>query len=211
MAIKSVAFIENNEGESMWSDIFLLDNIFFRGCVTDVVVPSYVVGFIYMYIYIHIMGQLGFVSFITVQFYDVCTLSSTLWPDGRTRLFAHYTTPLSWLCRRIRRYWTSKMVVMYILPSVCLWLSQFAQLYFMQFMGLCIKLTHLSYDDCENMCILSYYHHQIGRMTHLPLFKVRSWSNSIRCLFIFLAIEWFISKHHSIFNFFQILSHFIPW
>ena len=39
--------------------------IFFSGCVPEAVVPSYAVGFIY------IPGKLGFVSFITVQSYDV--------------------------------------------------------------------------------------------------------------------------------------------
>ena len=39
----------------------------------------------------------------------------------------------------------------------------------------CIQLTHVSYDDCEHMCTLSYYHHQIGSMTHLSLLKVRSY------------------------------------
>ena len=28
------------------------------------------------------------------------------------------------------------------------------------------QLTHFSYDDCENMCTLSHFHHQIGIMTH---------------------------------------------
>ena len=37
-------------------------DIFFSGCVPEVVVPLYAVGFIY------IPGKLGFVSFITVQF-----------------------------------------------------------------------------------------------------------------------------------------------
>ena len=43
--------------------------IIFRGCVPEVAVPLYDVGFIYIYIYI--LGKLGFVSFITVQFYDM--------------------------------------------------------------------------------------------------------------------------------------------
>ena len=42
--------------------------------------------------------------------------------------------------------------------------------------AVCIPLTHLSYDDCEHTCTLYYYHHQIGSMTHLPLFRVRSWN-----------------------------------
>ena len=29
-----------------------------------------------------------------------------------------------------------------------------------------IQLTHFSYDDCGDACTLSYYHHQIGSMTH---------------------------------------------
>ena len=32
----------------------------------------------------------------------------------------------------------------------------------------------------------SYYHNQIGRMTHLPLFRVRSWNNSIRWMSFYI-------------------------
>ena len=35
-------------------------------------------------------------------------------------------------------------------------------------------LNQLPCDDCENSCILSYYHHQIGNMNQLPLIRVRS-------------------------------------
>ena len=38
---------------------------------------------------------------ITVQSYGVCKGSSTIWPVGLISLFAHYTTSLSSLCRRI--------------------------------------------------------------------------------------------------------------
>ena len=95
-------------------------------------VPSYAVGFIY------IPGQLVFIYFITAQFYDVRKYSGTLRPDGRTRLFAHYTTSSLSLRRRIWKYWTSKMLLRYILSSVYLILSQFPQLSFMQYMGLCV-------------------------------------------------------------------------
>ena len=40
--------------------------------------------------------------------------------------------------------------------------------------AVCIQLTYFPYDDCESMCTLFYYYHQIGSMTHLPLFMVRS-------------------------------------
>ena len=50
--------------------------------------------------------------------------------------------------------------------------------------AVCIQLTHFSFDDCKNTCTLSHYHHhQIGRMTHLPLFRVRSWSNGMGFLY----------------------------
>ena len=134
--------------------------------------------------------HLGFVSFITVQSYDVHKSSSTLWPHGCIRLFAHYTTSLSSLCRRIWRYCTSNMVVRYILSSVYLILSQFSQLSFMTYIGLCVFSLHLSfYDNIENMSSQSYYH-QIGSMTHLPLFMVRSWNNGMSCMSFYILIDW---------------------
>ena len=51
-----------------------------------------------------------------------------------------------------------------------------------------IQCTHFSWNDCENMCTLSYYHHQIGNMTHLSLFSVRSWNNGMRCMYFYILI-----------------------
>ena len=45
--------------------------------------------------------------------------SRTLWPDDLIRLFPHYATSFSSLCRHIRKYWPSEMLV-----SVCLRLNQ---------------------------------------------------------------------------------------
>ena len=52
--------------------------------------------------------------------------------------------------------------------------------------AMCIQLTHLSYYDYENTCTLYYCHHQIGSMTHLPLFGVRSWNNGARCISFYI-------------------------
>ena len=89
------------------------------------------------------------------------------------------------------RDWTSKMLVRYILSSVRLRLSQFFQLSFMEYTGLCV--FSLTYDHCENTCTLSYYHHQIGSMSHLSLYRVRSWNNGMHCMsfYILIAIVWF--------------------
>ena len=51
-------------------------------------------------------------------------------------VFMLHTTSLSSICRRIWRHWSSKMLVMYILSSVCLRLCKFSQLSFRQYMGL---------------------------------------------------------------------------
>ena len=48
-----------------------------------------------------------------------------------------------------------------------------------------IQLTHSCYD-CENACTLCYYHHQIGSMTHLALFRVKSWNNGMRFMSFYI-------------------------
>ena len=120
--------------------------IFFRGCVSEMVVPPYSVIY-----YIYIPGKLGFCFHFWCSVYGICKQSDTLWPIGRVRLFADYTISLSSLCRLIWRHWTTKMLVRYMLPSVCLRLRQFSQSSFIQYMGLCLQLTHFSCDDRENV------------------------------------------------------------
>ena len=51
----------------------------------------------------------------------------------------------------------------------------------------CIRLTYFPYYDCGNTCTLSYYQ-QIG-MTHMLLFRVRSWNNSKRSMSLFYSHE----------------------
>ena len=104
------------------------------------------------------------------------------WPVGRVCLFADYTISLSSLCRLIWRHWTTKMLVRYMLPSVCLRFRQFSQLSFIQYMGLCVFSLPNSPVIIVRMRTLSYYHHQTGSMNHLPLFRVRSWNNGNRCM-----------------------------
>ena len=122
--------------------------IFLRGFVPEVVVPSYAFGFIY------IPGMLGFVSFITVQFYHVCKLSDTVWPDGRFRLIACLITPISSFCRYIWMNWNFNIPVKFILSNVCLRLSQLTQLSFIQIMGLCVFSLPFSLMMIVRMCVL---------------------------------------------------------
>ena len=84
--------------------------------------------------------------------YGICKWSDTLWPVGRVRLFADYTISLSSLCRLIWKHWTTKMLVRYIMPSVCLRLRQFSQLSLYSLYGaVCLQLTQFSCDDRENV------------------------------------------------------------
>ena len=117
----------------------------FRGCVSEMVVLSH--SFIY-YIYIPITPGPCFNYLCSV--YGICKWSDTLWLVIRVLLFANYTISLSSLCRLIWRHWTIKMLVRYMLPSVCLRLRQFSRLSFIKYMGLCVvKFTQFSCDDRE--------------------------------------------------------------
>ena len=153
--------------------------IFFRGCVPEVVVPSHAVGSIY------IPGKLGFVSFITLQSYDVRKYSITLWHYGYIRLFAHYTTSLSTLCRCIWMYWTSKMLVIYIL-SERLRLSQFSQISFMH--GLCVFSLSTSLTTIVIIyvfCLIIIIKSEVWPICH-SLRLGHETMICVACLFIFL-------------------------
>ena len=135
--------------------------IFFRGCVSEMVVLSYSVIY-----YIYVPGTLGPCFHHWSSVYGICKWSDTLWPVGRVRLCAYYTISLSSLCRLIWRHWTTKMLVSYMLPSVCLRLRQFSLISFIQYMGLCIFSLSNYPVMIVRMCTLSYYHHQIWSMNH---------------------------------------------
>ena len=119
----------------------------FRGCVSEMVVLSYSVIY-----YIYIPGTLGPCFHYWCSVYGICKLSDTLWPVGRVRLFADYTISLSSLCRLIWKHWTTKMLVRYMMPSVCLRLRQFSQLSLYSLYGaVCLQLTQFSCDDRDNV------------------------------------------------------------
>ena len=119
----------------------------FRGCVSEMVVLSYSVIY-----YIYIPGTLGPCFHYWCSVYGICKWSDTLWPVGCVRLFADYTISLSSLCRLIWKHWTTKMLVRYMMPSVCLRLRQFSQLSLYSLYGaVCLQLTQFSCDDRENV------------------------------------------------------------
>ena len=58
-----------------------------------------------------------------------------------------------------------------------------------QYMGLCVFSSLISLVVIERIYILSYNHHQIGRMNYYPLFRVRSWNNGMRCMSLCILMQ----------------------
>ena len=123
---------------------------------------------------IHIYpGKAGFCFFITVQSFNVRKWSGISWPDESIRSFAHFSTSLSSLYRRIWKYWTSKILVSYILSSVCLRSSQCSQLSCMQYMRLCVFSWPIPLVMIVRICVLY----------RIIIIKLKLWTNC-NCLWL---------------------------
>ena len=81
----------------------------------------------------------------------MCELLGILWPESSIRLFAYN---ICWQLRRlIKTHWIYNVPVRYVRLSVCLRFSQFTQLFFMQYMGMCVlHLSFYNFSICENTC-----------------------------------------------------------
>ena len=111
-------------------------------CIRHWYIANYVLPYSVIY-NIYISGTLGpcfnyLCSVYWCSVYGICKRWDTLWPAGRVLLFADYTISLLSLCRLIWRHWPNKMLLSYMLPSLCLRLRLFSQLSFIQYMGLCV-------------------------------------------------------------------------
>ena len=150
--------------------------IFSHGCVPEVVIASYAVGFI------HILGKLGLVSFY---------YCAVLWCVQITE-YIDFDMMVIFICLHITLphydHYADQSQLIELLKCLsgtfCLEcvskIKAILSIIFHSIYG--AVLTHFSCDDCENMCTFSLYLHQIASMTHLPLFRVRSWNNGMRCM-----------------------------
>ena len=102
-----------------------------------------------------------FVSIIDVQYVGCANdgIGNIMACASCYSLFAHCTISLSSLYILIWRHWTSKMLVKYMQFSLCLRLSQFSQLYFIQYMGLCVLRLPNYFLMTVQFCTLSYHHY----------------------------------------------------
>ena len=57
--------------------------------------------------------------------------------------------------------------------------------------AVCIHLTDLCFDLCEDTCTVSHYQNEIISMTHLRLFKFKSWNNGMCCVSFYVVISFF--------------------
>ena len=138
----------------------------FRGCVPDVVVPSYAGRFT------QIPGKLGFVFHYSavlscariIEYIDPTVVFVCLHVTLHVLHYHHYAglsdgvEPLKCMSGAfcLECVFKIKSVLSFIFYAKC--------------GTVCIQLTNFSYDNCT----VSYHQHQIRSMTHLPLFRVRS-------------------------------------
>ena len=90
------------------------------------------------------------------------------------------------------------MLVRYILSSVCLRLNQFSQLSFMQYILDCVY----SADPFILWWLWEYMYFILllssNRKSDLPLFRVRSWKNGMRCMSLYTLINTLSMRIHRI-------------
>ena len=122
----------------------------------EMVVPSYVLVHTYS-------RKTEFVSFITVQSYDVRNSWSILWPGGRIPSFIHVSTVL--LCYGTRH---SSITVTSLLLT-----SYYEMLYawraYLQIKSQTCDIIKLIQDMCDDLCIISFaYHLQMNVLSITP-------------------------------------------
>ena len=136
-----------------------------------------------------IPGTLGQCFHYWCAVYAMCKRLGTLWLVGRAHLFALYIISLSSFCRLSLRNWTFKMLVRYMLSSVCLRLSQFSQLSFAKTTEFCDLRSPYSLVIIVKICTLSYHHKKIGNMNHKLLFQARPWNNGTCCIYLTIFLS----------------------
>ena len=165
---------------------------FFPGCVPEIFVTSYSVTYC-----ICVPGEPGICFHYHCAVYDECKYSDMFWLADRTHLLVQYTISISSLCKLIWRHWSYKMLVRYIFVECVSKIKHILSVIHYTICGaVCFQFTLSSGDDWENIYTWSYYHHQIRSMNYYPMFRVRSWNNSFRCMSFYILISPnYISKH----------------
>ena len=159
-----------------------------------------------LHIYIYIPGKLDFAFLNTVQCYDMLTESSRYGPMVVCGYLCitlphHHYADLSENIELLKCFSD-----IFCLEYVAKIRSDLSIIFHAKYGAVCIQLTHFSYYECENTCTRSYYHHQIRSMTHLQLFRVRSWNNGMCCMSFYILLK---SNHDVTQNWSRFFSKYI--
>ena len=114
------------------------------------------------WLYHHIMsiiisiypGKSGFCFHCNCAVYDMCKYLYPSKLEGFICLFAHYTMPLSSLCKLIWKLWTYKWLSGIFCRVYVLRLSKFSQSALLQYMELCIFYLVIAYVTIVRICVL---------------------------------------------------------
>ena len=79
--------------------------------------------------------------------------------------------------------------------SVCLRLSQFSQLFFRQYMGLCVFSWPIYLMMIMRICVLCLIIIIKLEVWPIAVFRFRSWNNGMRCMSVYIVID-LIHKSH---------------
>ena len=114
-------------------------------------------------------------------------ITGYFWLADSIRLFVHYIISLLSLCKFIWRHWTYKMPVRYFFVECVNKIKHILSvIHYTIYGAVCFQFTHFPCDDLENIYPLSYFHHQIGKMSYYPLVRVRSWNKGMHCMSLYI-------------------------
>ena len=138
---------------------------------------------------IYIPGKPGFCFHYCCAVFYECKHSDTFWLADRVHLICTLYHLIIIIVQYLSENIEPKKCLSDILSSVWVWLGIFPQLSIIQYMGLCVFSLPITLVMIERIYTLSYYLHQIGSMNYYPLFRVRSWNNGMRCMYLYIRIN----------------------
>ena len=121
-------------------------------------------------------------------FVNYCDRIPCTYPADHTRLFVQYTISLSSLCKLIWRHWIYEMPVRYILSSVWVRLSIFSPLSIIQYVGLDVFSSPISFVMIERiymLCLIIIIKSEVWTITHCVGLRHETMVSAV-CLSIFL-------------------------
>ena len=158
----------------------------FRGCVPEVVVPSYVGSFIYKY-----PGKAGLPIFYycaVLWCAQIIKYIITWWPQS---FCLHIALP---------HYDPSEGIELLncLSGTFCIECVSTIKLIISVIFHAIYGTVYSAYQFLLWwLCTLSYYHNQIRSMTHLPFCRVKPWTNGMRCISFYIIMSIFCATIYS--------------